>query len=361
MPVCRLQGADDFHHIAGAAVPADPACGLRFETDADALEPGMEYGGGAIAPPSDGGGDFGGSGGDDESDPSDKDASLSSFLSKNNAKVTDFPPELLKAYHNDIIPIQALFNYLTARANPLSRIMLPFSPMRDRFLADRFFLLKILIEEGIGIFGKMTAEYRQRRAAFWKEGEFVLANVIMALLADFALVYFPAPSLSLKPPGDASLKGYQVLLNKLTSGLPSNIFQTNRPFTMAERMGGFTVKASQLFAVGFLCCFSGVVITNGLVYIRQRVDPTYKPRTEKQNPILMSIYYAAFLGLSSGTRYQLVNGVENHIFPRIFAKTPVIAEEVATFVLRYANTFWGSSQWVAFARLTNLQKQSATE
>jgi hypothetical protein len=70
----------------------------------------------------------------------------------------------------------------------------------------------------------------------------------------------------------------------------------------------------------------------------------------------VSALYAVFLGASSGSRYQLINGVESHIFPRLFANTPHLFEQAATFLLRYGNTFWGSQQWVIFCRLTNVQK-----
>lgn len=349
---CQIEHGSDFRPLV------ETAAYTNVHEDANASDAIADYSGGVPPPPSDGGsGSFGGDSGDADSSNENSEESLATLLSENNAKLSDIPSEVLTAYRKQFIPLQAISNYLIARANPISRIMLPLGPMRDRFLADRFFLLKILIEEGIGIFGKMSAEYSARRERIWKEGEFVLANLLMALLADFALVYFPAPSVSLNPVADASQKGFSVWLKKLTSGLPSNIFQTDRPFTLAQRAGGFTVKASQLFAVGFLCCFTGVLITNGLVFIRERVDPSYKPPSnKKQNPVLMSVLYATFLGLSSGTRYQLVNGIENHVFPRMFAKTPVAVEEMATFALRYANTFWGSSQWVWFARLTNVQK-----
>lgn len=303
-----------------------------------------------------GGGGRGDGEGKGENNEDSEDSELSALLSQKNATVADIPAPVMSAYRSGVIPLWAVSNYLVARSNPISRLMLLAPPLRDRFLADKLFLLKILIEEGIGIGGKLTAEYQQRRSNFWREGEFVLANVIMALLADFALVYFPAPSLSLT--SSATSGATTNWLGRLSSSLPSNIFQTDRPFTLAQRAGGFVFKSAQLFTVGFLCCFSGVVITNALMDLRQRVDPSYEPQTAKQNPLLMSVFYGTFLGLSSGSRYQLINGIENAIFPKVFASTAPIVEQSATFALRYANTFWGSQQWVMFARFTNLQKRN---
>jgi hypothetical protein len=64
-----------------------------------------------------------------------------------------------------------------------------------------------------------TAEFTKRGAAFSSELDFVLANVIMALLADFALVYLPAPTIRYtqsKPAADV-LKLQNELLKFLAS------------------------------------------------------------------------------------------------------------------------------------------------
>lgn len=327
---------------------------LETDQTASALDPSFAGGSGDSGP----GGSGGGGGGEGESagDAGDEDA-LSALLSRENAVLADVPADILAAYRTGYVGLDAVANFFSASRNWLSRILMGSgSGMRNRFLADKLFLLKILIEEGIGVFGKLSAEYEQRRSDFWKQGEFVFANLITAILADFALVYLPAPSVALTR---ATGKGFGAWLANLSTTLPSNIFQTDRAFTMAQRAGGFALKGSQLFVVGMLCCFTGVIVTNSLVFIREKLDKKYVPKTEKQNPLLVSLLYATFLGISSGSRYQLVNGVESHIFPRIFATAPRIVEEASTFLLRYGNTFWGSQQWVMFCRFTNVQKSKA--
>lgn len=54
------------------------------------------------------------------------------------------------------------------------------------------------LQVGIGIFTKSTAEYSKRGKHFWQEIDFVGANVAMALVADFMLVWLPAPRLALR-------------------------------------------------------------------------------------------------------------------------------------------------------------------
>ncbi len=53
-----------------------------------------------------------------------------------------------------------------------------------------------LLQLGIGICTKVTAEYAKRQGRFGQELDFVAANVLMALIADFMLVWLPAPTLS---------------------------------------------------------------------------------------------------------------------------------------------------------------------
>lgn len=300
-----------------------------------------------------GGGSGDSAGGRDGGGASDE--ALTALLRSRNAALSDVPSDVLGAYERGLIGLEHVANLLVARANIFSRYMMTLgNGMRNRFLADKLFLLKIAIEEGIGVFGKLSAEWEQRRERFWIESEFVFANLLTAVLADFALVYLPAPSVRLTTAKAGS--GFGTWLANLSASLPTGVFQCDRPFTLSQRAAGFGLKATQLLAVGFACSFAGIAFTNGIVALRERFDKSYTARTQKQNVFLVPMLYGVFLGVSSGSRYQLVNGIEGHIFPRLFKKAPKLAEEMATFALRYCNTFWGSQQWVMFCRFTNAQK-----
>ena len=67
---------------------------------------------------------------------------------------------------------------------------------RERLLGDPSFPVKVAIECGIGVVTKITAEKAKREDNFWKEIDFVGANVVMAIIADFMLTWLPAPTLS---------------------------------------------------------------------------------------------------------------------------------------------------------------------
>ena len=71
---------------------------------------------------------------------------------------------------------------MCARAShlrPLQRLLRPL----QRLLGDSLFLTKLSIEIGIGVCTKISAEYTKRQGNFVKEADFVLANVIMAIIA----------------------------------------------------------------------------------------------------------------------------------------------------------------------------------
>jgi hypothetical protein len=57
---------------------------------------------------------------------------------------------------------------------------------------------------GIGICTKMTAEFTKRGPSFYSELDFVAANVLMAIIADFMLVWLPAPTFALAPQQEVS-------------------------------------------------------------------------------------------------------------------------------------------------------------
>lgn len=59
-------------------------------------------------------------------------------------------------------------------------------------------MIKVAIEVGIGICTKTTAEYAKRGEEFSNQLDFVFANLVMAVIADFMLVWLPAPTYSLR-------------------------------------------------------------------------------------------------------------------------------------------------------------------
>jgi len=69
-----------------------------------------------------------------------------------------------------------------------------------------------------------------------------------------------------------------------------------------------------------------------------------KPKT----PVLKNtLAYSMFLATSSNTRYQLINGADRVLYDSLLPNNQGAARFLSV-VVRYANKFWGSRQWVSF-------------
>ncbi|KAJ9525500.1 hypothetical protein QJQ45_003280 [Haematococcus lacustris] len=218
---------------------------------------------------------------------------------------------------------------------------------RERLLGDPSFPVKVAIECGIGVVTKVTAESTKRGDSFWPEIDFVGANVVMAIIADFMLTWIPAPTLSYVP--------RQVSNNALLTFLsrcPDNAFQRvpagMEPFTLLQRMGAIARNGGKLLGVGFGASMLGVGITNVLIALRQMMDPGWAPPNKPQDVLATSAAYGVYMSVSSNLRYQLIAGViEERGIETIFKGQHQLCH-VLSFIVRTANTFVGSLLWVDF-------------
>ncbi|KAI5341970.1 hypothetical protein L3X38_009845 [Prunus dulcis] len=159
--------------------------------------------------------------------------SLSSFFSEN-----------VNSSHPPIVKFATFLNPLVN-----SPVWSFTSEIFERLLADDLFLTKIAIEYGVGIFTKTAAELERRRENFTKELDFVFADVVMAIIADFMLVWLPAPTVSLRPPLTVSAGR----LAKFFYGCPDNAFQValaGTSYSLLQRIGAIVRNGAKLFAVG---------------------------------------------------------------------------------------------------------------
>ena len=63
--------------------------------------------------------------------------------------------------------------------------------------------------------------------------------------------------------------------------------------------------------------------------------------------------YAVFMGVSSNTRYQIVNSLEAFALPAVPGGPAV--QTAASFVVRTFNNYLGSSNWIWWAKFRGLQ------
>jgi len=270
---------------------------------------------------------------------------------------SSLPADFAAAVASGKVTADIMQRFLELEKQFLIGWLIQFPGFRERLLADPGFMFKVYIELGIGICTKMSAEYAKRHDTFAKELDFVAANVMMALIADFMLVWLPAPTLSYATKAAA---GKFNLLGKLFAGCPDNAFQKVQPgmepFTFMQRVGAPICNGLKLFGVGLFASFFGVAVTNTLVGLRQVLDPTFVPLNQPQDVLSMSAAYGVYMATSSNLRYQLLAGVVEERGIEVLLKGNSGACAVASFVVRTANTFLGSLLWVDFIRLLGMQK-----
>lgn len=273
---------------------------------------------------------------------------------------SSIPAALAEAAKQGKVSAEIIQRYLKLENNPLFRQLLKIPGFRDRLLADESFIVKVGIELGIGLVCKLAAEREKRRSAFKREIDFVFANVIMALIADFMLVWLPAPSLNLSGGGGGALK--QNAVSKFFASCPDNAFQVKpagvQEWGLARRTGAVMRNGTKLLGVGFFASLFGVTITNALVKVRTMMDPNFSAPNPPQNVLVMSACYASYMASSSNVRYQIIAGViEERGIERVFAGKPSVAH-LLSFIIRTGNTFLGSLLWVDYLRLLGVQKKA---
>eukprot|EP00899_Mesostigma_viride_P025876 jgi/Mesvir1/6473/Mv19547-RA.2 len=172
-------------------------------------------------------------------------------------------PELIERFHEPQSPLME---------EALSR----FQGLRERWLADPNFLLRLVVEESISISTTMLAEVQKRGDRFWDEIEYVTTDVVRGTVVDFFTVWLPAPTLSFReftsggaPRRRGPLSGVWEYFGKL----PENVFQ--RPMAgerwgVGDRLLGLAFAGAKLFGVGLVASSSTVALTNLFIDLKER-------------------------------------------------------------------------------------------
>jgi hypothetical protein len=238
--------------------------------------------------------------------------------------------------------------------------LLNFGGFKERLLADDLFMTKVGIECGVGIFTKTAAELEKRKEKFSKELDFVIADVVMALIADFMLVWLPAPTVSLRPRLAAGAGG----LAKFFYNCPDNAFQvaiSGQAFTLLQRVGAIVRNGAKLLAVGTTASLVGTASTNVLAAARRKLDKNFEGEVEDLPILQTSLAYGVYMAVSSNLRYQILAGViEQRILEPMLHRRKLLLS-VMSFGVRTGNTYLGSLMWVDYARWVGVQKDRGVE
>ncbi|WCJ36874.1 hypothetical protein M5689_018046 [Euphorbia peplus] len=299
-----------------------------------------------------GGGD-GEGGGDNAGDQNRKEALM--VLAEADRDLGSLPKDLAAAIEGGRIPGAVVSRFLNMEKSQMLRWLLQFGGFKERLLADDLFLAKIGIECGVGIFTKTAAEYSRRKENFFKELEIVFADVVMAVIADFMLVYLPAPTVPLR----AALGGGAGPIAKYFYSCPDNAFQIaigGASYSLLQRIGAIVRNGAKLLAVGTASSLVGTAVTNALINARKSVDKTSAGEVENVPILSTSVAYGIYMAVSSNLRYQILAGViEQRILEPLLHQHKLMLSALC-FAVRTGNTFLGSCLWVDYARLIGLQK-----
>ncbi|CAO2832967.1 unnamed protein product [Amaranthus hypochondriacus] len=302
-----------------------------------------------------GGGDGDGDGGHDNGDESKNKKDVFLVLSKTGRSLDSLPKDLVTAIEEGRIPVEIVKRYLELEKSSFLRWLLQFAGFRERLLADDLFLAKVAMECGVGIFTKTAAEYERRRENFFKELEVVFADVAMAVIADFMLVYLPAPTIALRQP--LALNAGPI--TKFFHNCPDNAFQIalgGASYSLIQRVGAIVRNGAKLFAVGTTSSLVGTSITNAVINARKAVDKSAADEVENVPILSTSVGYGVYMAVSSNLRYQILAGViEQRILEPMFHNQKLILSALC-FAVRTGNTFLGSLLWVDYARWIGIQK-----
>ncbi|KAI4368628.1 hypothetical protein MLD38_017165 [Melastoma candidum] len=299
-----------------------------------------------------GGGDGNGGEWDDAGERNRKEAML--VVAEAGRTLESLPKDLASALAGGKIPAAVASRYLEMEKSGFLRWLMQFGGFKERLLADDLFLAKVGIECGVGIFTKTAAEYDRRRENFFNELEIVFADVVMAIIADFMLVYLPAPTVALRP----ALATNAGALAKFFHNCPDNAFQIALPgtsYSFLQRLGAIARNGSKLFAVGTTSSLVGTAATNALINARKAVDKSSAGEVENVPILSTSAAYGVYMAISSNLRYQVLAGVvEQRILEPLLHRNKVMLSAIC-FAVRTGNTYLGSLLWVDYARWIGIQ------
>ncbi|KAE8702788.1 ribosomal protein L1 [Hibiscus syriacus] len=218
-----------------------------------------------------GGGSGGGGGGHDGHDDQDRSRNRSEAilaLAEAGRTFESLSKDIAAAIEAGKLPGSIVRRYFEFEKSPVFSWLLNFGGFKERLLADDLFLTKVGIECGVGIFTKCAAELEKRRERITKELDFVFSDVVMALVADFMLVWLPAPTVSLRPPIALSAGS----ISKFFYNCPDNAFQValaGTSYSLLQRFGAIVRNGAKLFLVGTGASLVGVGVTNTLINARK--------------------------------------------------------------------------------------------
>lgn len=308
-----------------------------------------------------GGGGGGGRDGDDGNDKEEEEfgpiMKFEEVMTETKARGVTLPPDMLEAAKSVGLRKVLLERFLDLQGSswPLGFAIKSCSMLRNRMLADPSFLFKIGTEIVIDSCCATIAEVQKRGKDFWAEFELYVADLLVGVVVNIALVSMLAPYARIGQPSFA--KGFLGRMQHAYAALPSSVFEAERPgcrFSVNQRVATYFYKGVLYGAVGFACGIIGQGIANLIMTTKRNIK-----KSEEDIPVPPLVKSAAlwgvFLAVSSNTRYQIINGLERLVEASPLAKRMPPVAMAFTVGVRFGNNIYGGMQFVDWARLSGVQ------
>jgi hypothetical protein len=179
-----------------------------------------------------------------------------------------------------------------------------------RLMADPAFMQKLALEQAITIGASLMYEARVRGDKFWEQIDLVAVNTLTLAAANAAVVYLVAPTRAAPAPAKHE---WQNMLSKL----PNNVFEGTTPlraYSNNSRVASFFVKAAQLGGVGAVAGGVQSALSNAVVELRKKADPSFKPAIKVPSVQQSALGMAATCGVFANARYQIISGFDRYLF-----------------------------------------------
>lgn len=220
----------------------------------------------------------------------------------------------------------------------------------ERVNADPQFPFKVLMEQFVGVGASVIGDMACRPNFGLNELDFVFSTLVVGSILNFALMYMLAPT-------SVAASTASTLPFIFSSCPPGHMFERGA-YSVLDRLGTFVYKGAVFAAVGFGAGLFGTFLSNCLIGLRKKMDPSFESQNKAPPTLLNASTWAIHMGLSSNLRYQVINGME-------FAMEDVLSPPVfkgSVLCLRAFNNVLGGFSFVTLARLTGSQKKAeATE
>mmetsp|Transcript_14036 Transcript_14036/g.46089 ORF Transcript_14036/g.46089 Transcript_14036/m.46089 type:complete len:423 (-) Transcript_14036:1810-3078(-) len=279
------------------------------------------------------------------------------------------PAELMEIAQAEGMRRSILARYFQiAKTTPGFLLAVPW--IRDRILADPYFLFKVGLEYALDAGFATAAELNRGAKEFLAEWEFFAADLVTSFALDVTIVSLLAPAASIGATPQAvrrvaKMKLPEWLGKKLSVGalLPPAAFaraQSGQVFTLWGRTASVLSNVGVFFLVGTAAGFAGQTMANLGLRARSAMTPGGKEALEEQEaseailmpPIMRTAFtWGLYSGISTNLRYQCIIGAErfSEYAQRKIVGLPVIFIPISSLLLRTANSWYAGEQYLEFA------------